>query len=61
MDVQICSETKGQSSWGFKVSLFLSFHLSSDTRRINSRPQLVQCVIGTFIILLNENEWFEER
>lgn len=56
MDVQICSETKGQSSWGFKVSLFLSFHLSSDTRRINSRPQLVQCVIGTFIILLNENE-----
>jgi hypothetical protein len=33
MILQLCSETKGQSSWGFKGSLFVSFHLSSDTRK----------------------------
>jgi hypothetical protein len=61
MNLQLCLETKGQSTWGFKDSLFLSFHLSSDTRRITFRPQPVQCIIATFIISPNENEWFEER
>jgi len=56
MKLQLCLKKKGQSSWGFKVSLFVSFHLSSDTRRTNSRPQPVQCMIAIFIILLNENE-----
>jgi hypothetical protein len=60
MNLQLCSETKNQSSWGFKGSLFLSFHLCSDTRRITSRSQPVQCFIAKCLILLNENEYFEE-